>query len=159
MFRLNKLTDYGLVVMQYLGGCSRTELHTTRELIAATQLPSATIVKILKALLDRKLLISYRGIKGGYALARCPSEISVAEIIEALEGPIGFTECATTPGYCLLEGTCGVQHNSHVISRALQQTLEGITLSDLTTSLRLGTRTPGRGSALTAITVGTGRVQ
>lgn len=159
MFRLNKLTDYGLVVMQYLGSRPKAALHTTRELVAATQLPPATVVKILKALLDHKLLISYRGIKGGYALARPPSEISLAEVVEALEGPIGFTECATAPGYCGLEGICGVQRNSHVISRALQQTLEGITVSDLATSLRLGTRAPSHGHVLTAITLGTGRVQ
>ena len=159
MFRLNKLTDYGLVVMQYFGSHPKAALHTTRELVEATQLPAATVVKILKALLDQKLLISYRGVKGGYTLARAPSQISVAEIVESLEGPIGFTECATAPGYCGLEGICGVQHNSHVISRALQQTLEGITLSDLTTSLRLGTRAPSHANVLTAITLGSGGLQ
>ncbi len=159
MFRLNKLTDYGLVIMQYLGNRPKTALHSTRELIAATQLPPATVVKILKSLLDHQLLVSYRGIKGGYALARPATEISVAAIVEALEGPIGFTECAITPGYCGLEGVCGIQHSSTVISHALHQTLEGITLSDLTASLTLGNRTSRHGNVLTAITLGTGRVQ
>jgi len=91
MFRLNKLTDYALVVMQYLAGHPEEALHTARSLAKATNLPVPTVVKLLKELQDNGLLVSYRGAKGGYAPSRSPSQISVAEIIEAIEGSMGFT--------------------------------------------------------------------
>lgn len=135
MFRLNKLTDYALVVMQYVASHPEEPLHTARGLAEATALPVPTVVKILKELLDHRILVSHRGVKGGYAPARLPSQISVAEIIEALEGAIGFTECAIAPGRCELEGKCKVQDNSVIIGRALQQALGRIHLSDLATQL------------------------
>lgn len=132
MFRLNKLTDYALVVMQYVASHPEEPRHTARDLAKATKLPVPTVVKILKELLEHKLLVSHRGVRGGYAPARLPSQISVAEIIEALEGSIGFTECAIAPGRCELEGQCKVQDTSVIIGHALQKALQGITLSDLT---------------------------
>ncbi len=143
MFRLNKLTDYALVVMQYVASHPEAPLHTARGLAAATELPVPTVVKILKELLDHRLLVSHRGVKGGYAPARLPADISVAEIIEAFEGSIGFTECATAPGRCELEGKCNVQVNSAIIGRALQQALDNISLSDLTATLG-SSRRPSR---------------
>lgn len=135
MFRLNKLTDYALVVMQYVARHPEEPLHTARGLAAATDLPVPTVVKILKELLDHRLLVSHRGVKGGYAPARLPSQISVAEIVEALEGSFGFTECVTAPGRCELEGRCDVQDHSVIIGLALQKALENITLSDLAATL------------------------
>jgi FeS assembly SUF system regulator len=132
MFRLNKLTDYAVVLMAYIARSPEPSLHTARELAAGTQLPSATVGKVLRGLLDHHLVTSHRGMKGGYALARPSREISLAEIIGAFEGPIGFTECNTTPGCCDLERSCTVRYNSNVIGKALQHALEGIRLSDLT---------------------------
>jgi FeS assembly SUF system regulator len=132
MFRLNKLTDYAVVVMTYIAGCPEPPLHTARELAGSTQLPLATVGKVLRSLLDHRLVISHRGMKGGYALARPAREISMAEIIGAFEGPIGFTECNTTPGCCDLEPSCTVRYNSGIIGKALQHALESIRLSDLT---------------------------
>jgi DNA-binding IscR family transcriptional regulator len=104
-------------------------------------------------LLDHRLVTSHRGTKGGYALARSATDISVAEIIGAFEGPIGFTECNTTPGCCDLEQSCTVRYNSGVIGKALQHALEGIRLSDLTKPMHEG----GTGGSRTvSITFGSG---
>jgi FeS assembly SUF system regulator len=159
MFRLNKLTDYALVVMQYVASHPEAPLHTARGLAAATELPVPTVVKILKELLDHRLLVSHRGVKGGYAPARLPADISVAEIIEAFEGSIGFTECATAPGRCELEGRCNVQDNSAIIGRVLQKALNDISLSDLTARLDSGSSLEKRdhlkrGDIVSSITVG-----
>ena len=132
MFRLNKLTDYAVVVMTYIARSPEPSLHSARELAAGTRLPLATVGKVLRGLLDHRLVISHRGMKGGYALSRPAREISLAEIIGAFEGPIGFTECNTTPGCCDLELSCTVRYNSGVIGKALQHALQGIRLSDLT---------------------------
>jgi len=159
MFRLNKLTDYALVVMEYVASHPEEPLHTARGLAASTELPVPTVVKILKELLDHKILVSTRGVKGGYAPARPPTQITVAEIIQALEGSIGFTECVTAPGRCDLEGRCRVQKNSRIIGRALETALETITLSDLTTSLRVDTGASNHRNIVTSIASGSRRVQ
>jgi len=153
MFRLNKLTDYALVVMQYVASHPEEPLHTARGLAGATKLPVPTVVKILKELLDHKLLVSHRGVRGGYSPARLPSQISVAEIIEAFEGSIGFTECATAPGRCELEGQCKVQDNSVIIGRALQKALGDITLSDMTATLGDGARKQRNSNIVPSITL------
>ena len=153
MFRLNKLTDYAVVVMTYIARSAEPSLHTARELAAGTQLPSATVGRVLRGLLDHRLVNSHRGMKGGYALARPAREISLAEIIGAFEGPIGFTECNTTPGCCDLERSCTVRYNSGVIGKALQHALQSIRLSDLTTPMHES----GTGSGGTvSITFGAG---
>lgn len=149
MFRLNKLTDYAVVLMTYIARTPEPSLHTARELAGGTQLPLATVGKVLRGLLDHHLVTSHRGMKGGYALSKPAREISVAEIIGAFEGPIGFTECNTTPGCCDLEPSCTVRYNSGVIGKALQHALEGIKLSDLTSPMHESGRRNGHTVSIT----------
>jgi FeS assembly SUF system regulator len=158
MFRLNKLTDYAIVVMRHIASSPEPSLHSARELAAGTHLPDATVGKILRELLDHGLVVSHRGVRGGYALARAASDISLAEIIAALEGPIGFTECNTAPGLCDLEPSCTVRYNSRIIGRMLQQALQNIRLSDLTMPLHLAA-TGASGRNVVSITSGSGREQ
>ncbi len=156
MLRLNKLTDYAVVLMTYIASSPEPSLHSARELAEGTQLPVATVGKILRELLDHGLVVSHRGVKGGYALARDSDEISVAEIIAALEGPIGFTECNATPGSCDLEPSCTVRYNSGVIGRTLQRALANIRLSDLTRPLHL-VATGNSDRSVVSITLDSGR--
>ena len=153
MFRLNKLTDYAIVLMTHIAQSPGDSLHTARELAAGTDLPLATVGKVLRGLLDHHLVTSHRGMKGGYALALPAREISLAEIIGAFEGPIGFTECNTTPGCCDLERSCTVRYNSGVIGKALQHALEGIRLSDLTQPMH---ESGSRKGGTVSITFGSG---
>ncbi|HKD14738.1 MAG TPA: SUF system Fe-S cluster assembly regulator [Candidatus Angelobacter sp.] len=157
MFRLNKLTDYGIVLMTYVASKPNPSLHTAREMAAGTQMHAATVGKIVRELVDHGLLVSHRGVKGGYSLARPADTISVADIIDALEGPIGFTECYSTPGCCELEPSCTVRSNSQVISRALRKTLEEIRLTDLIKPLRLSHVAGNR--QVVSITLSSGRTQ
>lgn len=156
MFRLNKLTDYGIVLMTYVAGKPHTSLHTAREMAAGTRMHAATVGKIVRELVEHGLLVSHRGVKGGYALARPAETISIADIIDALEGPVGFTECYSTPGCCELEPSCTVRSNSQVISRALRRTLEEIRLTDLIRPLHL---TRANGDSVVSITLSSGRPQ
>src|SRR4029077_17335900 len=112
MIRLGKLTDYGLVLMSYVAKGDEHGLRTARDLAAKSKLPLPTVSKLLKVLLQNGFLVSHRGTRGGYALARPPQEISVAEMISALEGPIGLTECTTdVTGICDLEPSCPIKMN------------------------------------------------
>ena len=156
MFRLNKLTDYGLVLMTAIA--QHPELHNARDLAAESQVPLPTVSKLLKALLHGGLLVSHRGSKGGYSLSRNPGQISVAEIIDALEGPIGFTECSVIAGICDLEPSCVVRRNSKVISLALRGALENLTLGDLMRPMELAGLKP-RSNMVSTINFISGGVQ
>src|SRR5438270_5672111 len=132
MIRLGKLTDYGLVLMSYVAKSDEQTMHTARGLAVQSKLPLPTVSKLLKVLLQSGFLVSHRGIKGGYTLAGHANEISVAEIISALEGPIGLTECTTDlSGICDLEPSCPIKRNQQMISQVVRGALERLTLADL----------------------------
>jgi FeS assembly SUF system regulator len=130
MLRLSKLTDYGTVVMAFMA-MSPEAVHTAREITDHMHVGQPTVSKIMKALAHAGLLESYRGAAGGYRLARMPEAISVAEIVRALEGPIGLTECSSNPGLCLQETVCPIRPNWQKINRAVLATLEQISLAEM----------------------------
>jgi FeS assembly SUF system regulator len=131
MFRLNKLTDYGIVLMAHVARNAQQTPHTARSLAKETRIPLPTVGKLLRQLHDAEMLVSHRGVKGGYDLARHASAISVSDIILALEGPIGFTECSVDPGACGMERRCAIMANSKIIGNALRNALNHVMLSDL----------------------------
>jgi FeS assembly SUF system regulator len=136
MLRVTKLADYGIVMLTHLAHHSEHVQHNARDLSLEVGLPLPVVSKILKLLAREGLLISHRGTKGGYGLARPPSEISVAEIIRALEGPIAITECTDKiHGDCSLELLCPVKSNWHRINAAIHEALEKITLAEMTQPL------------------------
>jgi FeS assembly SUF system regulator len=117
--------------MAHLAEYRDDDSHNARELAEDTQLPAPVVSKILKSLTRAGLLISQRGSKGGYSLARIPSEIPVVEMIMALEGPLGITECTIHPGACAQESSCQVRDPWQRINGAVHAALEKITLADL----------------------------
>ncbi len=129
---MNKLTDYGIVLLTYLARESSEPVHSARGLAAASHLPAPTVNKLLKKLSQAGLLVSHRGANGGYVLSRHPAEISVAQVITALEGPIAITECSTNvTGLCSLEQVCPNRSGWRNISRAIRETLDNLSLSDI----------------------------
>lgn len=130
MLRISKLTDYATVLLAQLGdgdGRPRTALA----LAAGTRIGLPTVSKVMKELQRAGLVVSTRGAHGGYALGRRPEAIRAADIIDAVEGPIGLTECSTHPGQCDLESDCRVGRSWQRVHRAIRRTLEDITLADL----------------------------
>jgi FeS assembly SUF system regulator len=159
MIRLGKLTDYGLVLMSQIAR-SQLELHTARDLAARCRLPLPTVSKILKTLLQRGLLESHRGIKGGYALAQDPQRISVGAIIAALEGPLALTECSIDiAGLCDLEPSCPIRDNQRLINQVIRGALEKVMLSDLIRPMRLTAIRDSRGNLVSTVSVAAGRMQ
>ena len=130
MLRMAKLTDYGIVLLTQFAARQDSTSMTARELAGAAKLPLPTVGKLLKQLSHNGLLSSHRGIKGGYALARPAGEITVAQIIEALEGPMALTECQA-PGVCEQERFCSVKPNWLVINRTVRDALSKVTLADM----------------------------
>lgn len=131
MIRMSKETDYGIILLAHLANDREELSHSAREVAHETQLPLPMVSKILKTLAREGLLISQRGVKGGYALARKPDRISVAEIVSAMEGPIAMTECIEAPGECRHEPLCRLRLTWHKINDAVLLALKGISLVDL----------------------------
>lgn len=132
MIRMSKQADYGLVLMtEFLRGPGEAANLSARELARKTGLPVPMVSKVLKALAREGLLISHRGANGGYSLARTPQEISVAEVLAAVEGPIAMTECLEDEGDCRQQAICPVRTNWERINYALTSVLEAISLADM----------------------------
>jgi FeS assembly SUF system regulator len=149
MVKLGKLTDYGLVLMTCIAKGQAVALRTAADLAAESHLPVPTVSKLLKELLQSGLLVSQRGVKGGYMLARPAREIALTEIIAALEGPVALTQCSThDPGACDLEPSCPIMRNQQIINQMVRGVLERITLSDLLQPMQLTSITDARGNAL-----------
>jgi FeS assembly SUF system regulator len=130
MLRLSKLTDYATVILSHIA--KENELtHSAMGVAEATGIALPTVSKVLKILVNAKVLVSTRGIKGGYALARPPENISVAEVISALEGPIALTECSISHEGCEQASGCGISGNWSLINKAIQNALEAVTLADM----------------------------
>ena len=131
MLRISKLTDYATVVMSFMAR-RPLESYSAAKISERLEIGQATVSKILKLLAHGNLLIAQRGVNGGYTLSRAPEQISVAEIIDAIEGnPLGLTECASLPGICSQEAGCAIRGNWQKISLAVRRALEGVTLADL----------------------------
>ena len=128
---MSRLTDYGVVLLTHLAAGRGDQVRNARELAEETGLPQPAVSKILKVLVREGLLQSQRGIKGGYALARSAQEISVAAVIDALEGPVALTDCTAHPGSCEREEDCLTRAPWIRINRAVRQTLEQVRLSEL----------------------------
>ena len=130
MLRVSKLTDYATVVMTCLVA-SGDEVQSAQCLAERAHLEVPTVSKLLKQLAQAGLVVSMRGINGGYRLAHAPERISIAAIVTAMEGPIGMTECSVHAGLCDHESHCGVRVNWQRINQAIAGALESVTLADM----------------------------
>jgi FeS assembly SUF system regulator len=153
MIRLGKLTDYGVVLMTYMAREGSAQLRTSRDLAVESKLPLPTVSKVLKKLLESGLLTSHRGIKGGYSLAKKPDQISVADIIVAIEGPIALTECSDGVGMCDVERSCPIKSNQRIVSAVVRGALERVTLAELLHPLQLVAIKNGRGQLVPGIEI------
>tara|TARA_B100001079_G_C16175201_1_gene410317 strand:+ start:107 stop:559 length:453 start_codon:yes stop_codon:yes gene_type:complete len=129
--RINKLTDYSIILMANMVINSEKNIHTAKGLSEETEIPLPTVTRIMKLLSNKELLESQRGPQGGYSLIRTSQEISVADVIEAMEGPISLTECSSDNCHCIYEDNCDVGKPWQKINRAIRKVLKNISLDDM----------------------------
>lgn len=130
MLRISKLTDYGTVLLAHLA-TRQVAVCSAAEVAEATGIALPTVSKLLKSLARAGLVNSTRGANGGYRLARAPQEISAADVIDALEGPVSITECSASDSDCEHEGVCSVGGAWQRINVAIRGALKDVTLNDL----------------------------
>jgi len=131
MLRVSKLADYGTIVMASMAR-EPGRLHSAAEVASRIGLATPTVSKILKSLARGGVLTSHRGLKGGYTLARSPEDISLTDIIAAMEGPMTLTECGEDVGHCPHQSLCPVTANWQRINFVLRQALSTISLAEMT---------------------------
>ena len=131
MLRLSKSTDYGIRILAQLARDEQGVTRNAREVAEDLYLPVPMVSKVMKSLARAGVLESHRGPGGGFSLSHRPDDLSVADMIAALEGPVALTECQVGPSLCRHEGNCSVQEPWSVINRSVRNTLATIKLSDL----------------------------
>lgn len=129
VLKISRLTDYGTMILVHLSG--QPGVCSASDVAAATGLALPTVKKLLKLLARGNLVTSVRGAEGGYALAKPASQISAAEILAVIEGPVGITECSTVDSHCEFESQCQVGSAWQRINASIQRGLEAVTLLDL----------------------------
>jgi FeS assembly SUF system regulator len=137
VIRLSKLADYGIVIAVHLARLPDRQ-QTAPEIAAATAVPQPMTSKILKLLTRGEILVSHRGARGGYGLARPAEAITVAEVIEALDGPIAITSCIEPSPHeeeCGILSLCPARANWQRINQAIRVALDGVTLAEMANTI------------------------
>lgn len=130
MIKLSKLTDYAVVILYEMAREGGVRLSAA-SLAERTRVPEPTVAKILKLLVRKDLIISTRGIKGGYALEKKPDEVRVRDVIAAIEGPVTLTACIHDGKECPMEDVCALKSGWQVVNNAVEESLGRVTLADM----------------------------
>ena len=128
MLRITKITDYGFNLLAHMAKQDSEMLHNAKDLSAAIGIPLPTVSKVLKILTQGGILLSHQGSKGGYSLSKPANEITAAEIIEAVEGPVAITDCSGADG---CERNCVVGPSWQKVNRAMIGALSALSLADM----------------------------
>jgi FeS assembly SUF system regulator len=135
MLRISKMTDYAIVMMVELARSGEMlSAHTLAERVGV-EIPTTS--KVLKLLAGAGLLESYRGANGGYRVSREAGDVSVAEVISAIEGPIAMTECSVEQGLCSQEDNCDLRGNWRRISVAVARALQEVSLAEMSAPMKI----------------------
>ena len=131
MLRLSKRADYALIAMKHLAVCGDRASSSAREIAGLYDIPVELMAKVLQRLVRRGLLASQHGTRGGYLLARLPGQISVADVIQAIDGPVTVTACSTDDGQCEQFAKCNVRDPLWRVRERIFSALDECTIAEL----------------------------
>ncbi len=133
MFKVNRLTGYSIMLLTAMiknNNVTPKALVSANELSKQTNLPIATVIKILKQLNSAKLIKSQRGTKGGYFMPQTNTELSFADVVEAIEGPINISDCDSVKG-CYIYDKCPIRDVCKPINIEVRKALDKVKISDM----------------------------
>jgi len=133
MLRFTKRADYGLMAIHYIAINDGFGAVSAKRIAEEFAIPPELMAKILQRLAKQGLVVSTNGPKGGYALARRPTEITVGQVIRALEGPISIVSCLED-SECPQMEKCSLRRPVHKIQAAISQVLDTMSLAELTSA-------------------------
>ncbi|MBI5379671.1 MAG: Rrf2 family transcriptional regulator [Nitrospirae bacterium] len=133
MLKLTKKTDYGLMAMNCIAEEGVFGSPVSIKTIADKyRIPMELLAKILQRLAKQGFITAHIGPKGGYSLAKAPSEITVAEVVEAIEGPIGIVDCYHDEDQnCDQMDRCNIRRPLRIIQDSFVHLLESMTLAEM----------------------------
>lgn len=131
MLRLSKRADYALMAMKHLAVRGDQGSSNAREIAEQYDIPIELMAKVLQRLVRRGLLVSHQGTRGGYQLARMATEISAADVIQAIEGPVTVTACSTDEGQCDQFSKCNVRDPLFKVRNRILAALGECTIAEL----------------------------
>jgi Rrf2 family protein len=132
MLRLSKKADYALIAMKHLARHSPGSQSTSaREIAEQYDIPIELLAKVLQRLVRTGLLVSTQGTRGGYALSRAAKSISVADVIQAIDGPLTVTACSTSNSECEQYSKCSIRDPLWQIRERIVAALGDVTLSEM----------------------------
>ena len=129
--KITSRTEYGLRAMVYLAGRREEGPAPLSEIVASEAIPRAFLERILARLREAGLVRATRGASGGYALARSPGSVAVADVVVALEGPLTLVDCELSDRSCARAEACASRVVWRRLDDAITQALEGLSLEDL----------------------------
>jgi Rrf2 family protein len=137
MLRLSKKADYALLAMRHLAANADRGSVSARELAEAYDLPPELLAKVLQKLVRARFLSSIQGIRGGYGLAKSPSSISVADVIQAIDGPLTVTACSETNHNCDQYSKCNIRDPLWQVKDRILAALGETSVADLVPGLAM----------------------
>ena len=129
MLRLTRRSEYGLMALAFLGQRDGY-FGSVRHIVEELHIPKRLLAEVLKDLAREGLVESSRGPSGGYRLTNAPAEVTLAEVVIALEGPVHVSECDA--GACSLAPSCRIQNGIMRIGHEIQGVLQNHTIADMT---------------------------
>ena len=132
MLRLSKKTDYALIALSYMAAPGQRSVVSAREMSERHDLPLELLAKVLQRLVQKRLLTSVQGINGGYRLARPATQMSVAQVVEAIDGPLMLTACAdASDDPCTQYSKCNIRDPLHRIRERIARALMACSVAEL----------------------------
>ncbi len=131
MMRISMKTDYGLIALKHMAKQQGNGLVNARELAAKFSLPPNLLAKILQSLSQSGIIEAQKGSGGGYRMVRDPSEVTLTEIFESIEGPVHMIMCSSADGICTVEDSCTVRSGLVTLERKFAEFFDSITLADV----------------------------
>jgi Rrf2 family protein len=133
MLKLSKKIDYGLIAINYMASHDHESIANTKQMAEEYKIPVELLAKVLQRLAKKGLVHSQNGPKGGYTLAKAPNQITVAEVVEAIEGPIRIADCYKFY-HCLQMDRCSIRTPIEKIQASIIQLLGSMTMAQLSHS-------------------------
>lgn len=137
MLRLSKKADYGLLALRHMAANRDRAAVSARELAEAYDIPPELLAKVLQKLVRARLLASHQGIRGGYALGRPAAAISVADVIQAVDGPLTVTACSDTDHSCDQYSKCSIRDPLWRVKDRILAALSATSVADLAADMPL----------------------
>ena len=134
MLRFTKRADYGLMAINYIAINEDRGSVSAKRIADEFHIPPELLAKILQRLAKKRLITSQNGPKGGYALARSATSISVGDVVRALEGPINIVSCLEASSDCPQMAHCNLRRPVQKIQAAISQVLDTMSLAELTSA-------------------------